>query len=92
MLRDFEMELISEVPELDYCSKLICIELFICFCVCFSLQVSAIWTILLRDFEMELISEVPEPNYEDMVVGPKGPVRIRYRRKAKAAPAEAAQA
>jgi len=47
--------------------------------------VSAIWSILLRDFDLELVSEVPVPNYEDMVVGPKGPILVRYKRKVKKA-------
>ncbi len=47
------------------------------------LQVSTIWSILLRDFEMELTGPLPGPNYSDMVVGPKGPIKIRYRRKKK---------
>ena len=50
------------------------------------LQVTSIWSILLRDFDLELISPIPEPNYKDMVVGPSGPVRVRYRRKPKLEP------
>jgi len=40
---------------------------------------------LLRDFDLELISPVPEPKYNDMVVGPAGPVQVRYKRKPKKA-------
>ena len=47
------------------------------------LQISTIWSILLRDFNLELLSEVPPPNYNDMVVGPKGPINVRYTRKKK---------
>ncbi len=54
------------------------------------LQVSSIWSILLRDFDLELISDIPKPNYKDMVVGPDGPVKVRYRRKPAAMPADAA--
>jgi len=45
------------------------------------LQVSTIWTILLRDFELEMTTPVPKPAYNDMVVGPDGPITVRYRRK-----------
>ena len=42
---------------------------------------STIWSILLRDFDLEMLSHVPPPNYNDMVVGPNGPITVRYRRK-----------
>lgn len=45
------------------------------------LQVSTIWSILLRDFDMELTSPVPGPKYDDMVVGPDGPIMVKYKRK-----------
>jgi len=45
------------------------------------LQVSTIWSILLRDFEMEMTSPLPKPAYNDMVVGPDGPINVTYRRK-----------
>jgi sterol 14alpha-demethylase len=54
------------------------------------LQVSIIWAILLRDFDMELVTPVPPPAYNDMVVGPDGPIRMRYRRKVPSAEATAA--
>ena len=50
------------------------------------LQVSTIWTILLRDFEMEMTTPVPKPAYNDMVVGPDGPIIMRYKRKPKGVP------
>lgn len=43
-----------------------------------------IWTILLRDFDLELISPVPKPAYQDMVVGPDGPINVKFKRKASA--------
>lgn len=52
---------------------------------CSNAQVSTIWTILLRDFEMELVSSIPPPAYNDMVVGPAGPIMIKYKRKRTAA-------
>jgi sterol 14alpha-demethylase len=45
------------------------------------LQVSTIWTILLRDFELEMTTPVPKPAYNDMVVGPDGPVMVKFKRK-----------
>lgn len=48
------------------------------------LQVSTIWTILLRDFELEMLTPIPKPAYNDMVVGPDGPVMVKYKRKARA--------
>ena len=45
------------------------------------LQVCTIWSILLREFEMEMVSPLPLPNYNDMVVGPDGPITVKYRRK-----------
>ena len=49
------------------------------------LQVSTIWSILLRDFDMEMTTPVPKPAYNDMVVGPDGPIMVKYKRKIKAA-------
>jgi sterol 14-demethylase len=48
------------------------------------LQVKTLWTVILRRFELELIDADPEPNYATLVVGPKQPCRIRYRRKERA--------
>eukprot|EP00325_Prymnesiales_sp_UTEX-LB-985_P032542 CAMPEP_0174722152 /NCGR_PEP_ID=MMETSP1094-20130205/37685_1 /TAXON_ID=156173 /ORGANISM="Chrysochromulina brevifilum, Strain UTEX LB 985" /LENGTH=899 /DNA_ID=CAMNT_0015922949 /DNA_START=13 /DNA_END=2712 /DNA_ORIENTATION=- len=45
------------------------------------LQVSTIWTILLRDFELEMTSPLPKPAYNDMVVGPDGPINVKFKRK-----------
>ena len=56
------------------------------------LQVSTIWTILLRDFEMEMTTPVPKPAYNDMVVGPDGPIIMRYKRKPKGVPCPPAAA
>ena len=49
------------------------------------LQVSTIWSILLRDFDMEMTTPVPKPAYNDMAVGPDGPIMVKYKRKIKAA-------
>ncbi|KAK6160487.1 hypothetical protein DH2020_003868 [Rehmannia glutinosa] len=45
------------------------------------LQIKAIWSHLLRNFEMELISPFPEIDWNAMVVGVKGKVMVRYKRR-----------
>lgn len=45
------------------------------------LQIKAIWSHLLRNFELELISPFPEIDWNAMVVGVKGKVMIRYKRR-----------
>lgn len=45
------------------------------------LQIKAIWSHLLRNFEMELVSPFPEIDWNAMVVGVKGSVMVRYKRK-----------
>lgn len=45
------------------------------------LQIKAIWSHLLRNFEMELISPFPETDWNAMVVGVKGKVMVRYKRR-----------
>ena len=34
-----------------------------------------------KNFEFDLIGDLPEPDYEGMVVGPKHPCKIRYKRR-----------
>lgn len=46
------------------------------------LQIKAIWSHLLRNFELELISPFPEIDWNAMVVGVKGNVMVRYKRRA----------
>ncbi len=46
------------------------------------LQIKTVWATLLREFEFELVEDRYEPDYDAMVVGPKQPCRIRYRRRA----------
>ncbi|GAA0185909.1 oxygenase [Lithospermum erythrorhizon] len=46
------------------------------------LQIKAIWSHLLRNFEFELISPFPEIDWNAMVVGVKGKVMVRYKRRA----------
>lgn len=48
------------------------------------LQLRAIWSVLLRDFEFELVEKNYEPDYNRLLVGPRQPCRVRYRRKLKA--------
>ncbi|KAF8400087.1 hypothetical protein HHK36_015962 [Tetracentron sinense] len=45
------------------------------------LQIKAIWSHLLRNFELELISPFPEIDWNAMVVGVKGEVMVRYKRR-----------
>ncbi|XP_057486471.1 sterol 14-demethylase-like [Actinidia eriantha] len=45
------------------------------------LQIKAIWGHLLRNFELELISPFPEIDWNAMVVGVKGKVMVRYKRR-----------
>ncbi|KAL6526014.1 hypothetical protein OROHE_015538 [Orobanche hederae] len=45
------------------------------------LQIKAIWSHLLRNFEMELVSPFPEIDWNAMVVGVKGKVMVRYKRR-----------
>ncbi|XP_008791121.2 obtusifoliol 14-alpha demethylase-like [Phoenix dactylifera] len=45
------------------------------------LQIKAIWSHLLRNFEFELISPFPENDWNAMVVGVKGDVMVRYKRR-----------
>ena len=45
------------------------------------MQIKTIWSILLRNFDFELVGELPEPDYEGMVVGPKHPCTVRYKRR-----------
>ncbi|MCD7467178.1 hypothetical protein HAX54_004455 [Datura stramonium] len=45
------------------------------------LQIKAIWSHLLRNFEFELISPFPEIDWNAMVVGVKGNVMVKYKRR-----------
>ncbi|PKA64362.1 Obtusifoliol 14-alpha demethylase [Apostasia shenzhenica] len=45
------------------------------------LQIKAIWSHLLRNFEFELVSPFPEIDWNAMVVGVKGQVMVRYKRR-----------
>ncbi|CAF0734501.1 unnamed protein product [Rotaria sordida] len=45
------------------------------------LQVKTIWSILLRKFDFELCQEHPEPDYSTLVVGPKAPCMVKFKRK-----------
>ncbi|KAK9706893.1 hypothetical protein RND81_07G159100 [Saponaria officinalis] len=49
------------------------------------LQIKAIWSHLLRNFEFELVSPFPEIDWNAMVVGVKGKVMVRYKRRKLAA-------
>ncbi|KAE9454745.1 hypothetical protein C3L33_13291, partial [Rhododendron williamsianum] len=45
------------------------------------LQIKAIWSHLLRNFELELVSPFPEIDWNAMIVGVKGKVMVRYKRR-----------
>jgi sterol 14alpha-demethylase len=45
------------------------------------LQLRAIWSTLLRNFDFELVEPRYEPDYTRMLVGPRQPCRVRYKRK-----------
>lgn len=46
------------------------------------LQIKTIWTVLLREFDLEVPGgKMPVPDYTNLVVGPKQPALIRYKRK-----------
>ncbi|KAL6970136.1 hypothetical protein U1Q18_029841 [Sarracenia purpurea var. burkii] len=45
------------------------------------LQIKSIWSHLLRSFELELFSPFPENDSNAMIVGVKGKVMVRYKRK-----------
>lgn len=44
-------------------------------------QIKVIWTVLLREFDLELTSGECLPDYSTMMVGPRRPCLVRYRRK-----------
>jgi sterol 14-demethylase len=48
------------------------------------LQIRAIWSVLLRDFDFDLVESKYEPDYNRLLVGPRQPCRVRYRRKKRA--------
>ena len=43
------------------------------------LQITAILAVLLHRYDLELTGDAIEPNFAGLVVGPKQPVRVRYR-------------
>ena len=45
------------------------------------MQIKTIWSVLIRKYEFELVGDFPEPDYEGMVVGPKHPCTIRYKKR-----------
>lgn len=64
-----------------YCNVLSCVVLYCTVQWCVGFQVKTIWSILLRDFDIELISPFPQPDWDSLVVGPKGKMMCRYRRR-----------
>jgi sterol 14-demethylase len=44
-------------------------------------QIKVIWTSILRRYEIELVEREYRPDYRTLVVGPRQPCRIRYRRR-----------
>jgi sterol 14-demethylase len=55
------------------------------------MQIKALWSVLFRRYEVELVAgDSYEPDYTRMVVGPRQPCRIRYRRRGAAGSRKAA--
>jgi sterol 14-demethylase len=46
------------------------------------MQIKTIWSVLLRSYDFDIVSPFPEPDYDSMVVGPKPPCIVRYKRRA----------
>eukprot|EP00475_Leptophrys_vorax_P001151 TRINITY_DN10608_c0_g1_i2.p1 TRINITY_DN10608_c0_g1~~TRINITY_DN10608_c0_g1_i2.p1 ORF type:complete len:349 (+),score=24.27 TRINITY_DN10608_c0_g1_i2:82-1047(+) len=45
------------------------------------MQGKTVWSVLLRNFDLELITPFPAVDWDSLVVGPKGPVMVRYKRR-----------
>jgi len=45
------------------------------------LQIKTLWSTLFNTYELEFPS-IPAPDYTSMVAGPKGPVMVKYRKRA----------
>jgi len=45
-------------------------------------QIKVIWTSILRRYDIELVEPEYRPDYRTLMVGPKLPCRIRYKRRA----------
>lgn len=45
------------------------------------LQLRALWSHLLRNFDFETVGDAYEPDYTRLLVGPRQPCRLRYRRR-----------
>ena len=45
------------------------------------LQLRALWSHILRNFDLELVESKYEPDYSRLLVGPRQPCRLRYRRR-----------
>ncbi|CAI5465414.1 unnamed protein product [Closterium sp. Yama58-4] len=45
------------------------------------MQGKTVWSVLLRNFELKLITPFPPVDWDSLVVGPKGPVMVRYKRR-----------
>jgi len=49
------------------------------------LQVKTIWTVLLDTYDLEWVNpEMPDFNFQSLVIGPKSPTLLRYKKKASA--------
>lgn len=45
------------------------------------MQIRTIWSVLLRKYDLQMLGEFPEIQWDAMVVGPKGAIRVRYKRR-----------
>ena len=45
------------------------------------MQIKVIWSMVIRSFDLDLEGAFPEPDFTAMVVGPKPPCKVRFRRR-----------
>lgn len=45
------------------------------------MQIRTIWSVLLRKYDLQMVGEFPEVQWDAMVVGPKGEIKVQYKRR-----------
>ncbi|CAM6116007.1 unnamed protein product [Calypogeia fissa] len=45
------------------------------------MQIRTIWSVLMRKYDLQMVGKFPEIQWDAMVVGPKGEIRVRYKRR-----------
>lgn len=43
-------------------------------------QIKTIWSVIFKHYDIELVGDLPLPDYDAMVVGPKSPCKIKYKK------------